>query len=322
MNEEDPPEERREPRAAYESAASRIAKLRGAVAGRAPPQSDAPTEAQPRAPSNDEPADGPPPAQTAAASDAQRALPPPTPPAEEAAQAPQTPPPPAAGSRASGQSDTPAAAAASASRAVVPVDPRAAAQQAPPDPLPPRKAPASKPKAAAPAGRRPGSPTAAKRRRRRPQRMSPSRAAILSMTSQEAPLTEVEDEWDVLRFSRTAVMRVFAVTWLALTVFVWGRLVGAFPAGLTLAWHAPEGPMISLVLGAIIAPVVAIGLWLAASWGIVLWAAALLTWSAALFAVPPNIPFAMTLFTLNVIAFSAVCALSAARAIRDRDVDD
>lgn len=135
-------------------------------------------------------------------------------------------------------------------------------------------------------------------------------------------MAEVEDERDLLRMARTSIMRVFAVAWIAIAFAVWGRVVGALPAGISLTWHGAEGPIGTLVVGAILAPVVAVGLWLAASWGIVLWAAALSLLLVALLVTAPGLPFALVVLVVNGLALSAVCALSVARFLRDRDVDD
>ncbi|MEM6761365.1 MAG: DUF6163 family protein, partial [Pseudomonadota bacterium] len=127
---------------------------------------------------------------------------------------------------------------------------------------------------------------------------------------------------DILRIAQAVVMRLMALAWLVGTVVVWGRLVGYLEGSLTLAWHAAEGPWLVALAAAILGPVVTVGLWLGSSWGLVIWASALLGGLAVLVLAPAALPFGTLSLAANTAAFLIAGGLGALRAWRDRDVDD
>ncbi len=326
----DPKDAPRADRARFESATSRIAKLRKSLSGTSEPGDGA-----------SEPDAGPPAPPAAKA--------PPQPPEKAAAKPPaQGGQAPAAAAPASG------AAKAAPSNAVVPVKPgpppareaakppaaaparppaqRPAAAQLPAPATPPAAPPARRQAAEArpalpapqPAPRAQGKAASRWAMTRPKGRMSSSRAAILSMTSQEAPLeTAEEGERDIVWFAQASLMRLIGVAWLAVTVLIWGRLIGYLDADLTIAWHAPEGPWMAVMVSAIMAPVVSVGLWLAASWGIVVWLAATGLGIYALIVAPVGtVPLGWPGIAANIVGLVVVCALAGLRAWRDRDLDD
>ncbi|WMS42468.1 hypothetical protein RDV64_20770 [Acuticoccus sp. MNP-M23] len=328
----------RSERARYESAASRIAKLRKSVNAGAAQQKDEPAEETGAAPeTGTEAAAEPPPA--AEAPKAAGTVPVPS---QETAAPAQRPPRAKAGP----------APSSGPSNAVVPVSPPKGRPTAPakaqrpaaertgrPAQLPATTTPPQAPRKARPAPGRVAlpapalsepefaSPARAKSRwdlGRSRTRMSSSRAAILSMTSQEAPLEAAEEEErDALWLVQASLMRLVGVAWLAVTVLIWGRLIGYLDANLTIAWHAPEGPWLAVMVSAVLAPVVSIGLWLAASWGIVVWLAAVALGIYA-FSIAPigTVPLGIPGLAANIVGLVVVCALAGLRAWRDRDIDD
>ncbi|MEM9222823.1 MAG: hypothetical protein AAGB11_10515 [Pseudomonadota bacterium] len=152
--------------------------------------------------------------------------------------------------------------------------------------------------------------------------MSSSRAALLSMTSQEAPLAEQSEERDVLLTVEHGVMRLASIAWLAAAVLIWGRIVGFVPTDLALSWHQLDGPWLPMITAAIVAPTVAVGLWLTASWGAVIWATVVLLGITVTTLNIANAPLGPEWIWSNFMAVLVVGGLAGARAWRDREPDD
>lgn len=195
--------------------------------------------------------------------------------------------------------------------ALVPVAPEGAVPARRPPPAP---APAEPPASAR--------DTLRDRLTRRRERMSTSRAALLSMTSQEAPLSQKEEEGDLLWFVMATAMRLVGLVWFAASVVVWGRLVGALGGGVSGDWHDPTGPWLGTMVAAVVVPVVSVGLWLASSWGAVVWSAAVLAGCVATLSAPGGLPLGASWLVPNLVAVLVVGALAGFRAWRDRDLDE
>ncbi|MEM7696595.1 MAG: hypothetical protein AAF318_19285 [Pseudomonadota bacterium] len=194
--------------------------------------------------------------------------------------------------------------------ALVPVGPEGPA--APPRPEPPAE--------------RPPAPSAKEglraRLTQRRERMSTSRAALLSMTSQEAPIAQKEGEGDLLWVIQAFAMRAVGLLWFVATLVVWGRLVGVFDGGVSGDWHAPAGPWLGSLIAALVVPVVSVGLWLTASWGAVVWTAVVLVALIGFVAAPGAMPVGAIWLLPNVLGIVAVGGIAGFRAWRDRDFDD
>ncbi|MEM0906416.1 MAG: hypothetical protein AAGJ94_03565 [Pseudomonadota bacterium] len=160
------------------------------------------------------------------------------------------------------------------------------------------------------------------------KKMTSSRAALLSMTSQEAPLEEQHDEPDLLSSIIAVAMRVVGFIWLAASVAIWMRLVGASGLGgpesaaLAPSWYDLSAALVPMLVAAIVAPIVSVGLWLVTSWGGVVWGAAVVGTLIAMMAAPGAIPMAGMVFAANLLAMVVIGALVGLRAWRDRDFDD
>lgn len=193
-------------------------------------------------------------------------------------------------------------------------------QQAPTRPVRPAAARSSADTVPAPAILLPVTKRPLLRRGRR--RISSSRAALLSMTSQEAPLAEQHEERDLLELCEVALMRLASIAWLAAAVLIWGRLIGYGGADATLFWHSLSSAFVPTLVAAILAPIVSVGLWLVSSWGAVIWAAAVtVSLAAALFGLASP-PFGIAGLAANIAALAVIGTIAGVRAWRDRDFDD
>jgi len=158
--------------------------------------------------------------------------------------------------------------------------------------------------------------------RRGRKRMSSSRAALLSMTSQEAPLAEKPEERDLFELIEAGVMRIASLAWLAAAILIWGRLIGYGDGAPTMAWHSLGIHFVPTLVEALVAPIVSVGLWLVSSWGAVVWAAAVLVTLALAVAGILDPPFGILALVGNILALLLVGTLAGIRAWRDRDIDD
>ena len=241
----------------------------------------------------------------------------------------------------SGEAPVPARVAAVPAPREAPVQAALPAPTAVTEPLPPQRAPALPPPQAQPqsqprprpASTRPPADTVpapaillpvTKRPllRRGRKRISSSRAALLSMTSQEAPLAEQHEERDLLELCEVALMRLASIAWLAAAVLIWGRLIGYGGAAPTMSWHSLGQAFVPTLVAAIVMPIVSVGLWLVASWGAVIWAAAVLvSFVAALLGIVEP-PFGVAGLLANLAGLAVVGTIAGVRAWRDRDFDD
>ncbi|MEM8855531.1 MAG: hypothetical protein AAGD34_17640 [Pseudomonadota bacterium] len=147
-----------------------------------------------------------------------------------------------------------------------------------------------------------------------------AQASLHSMTSQEDPLASKRNtDPDPLGFAIDVILRVAAVVWLAGAVLLWGRLVGYIETDLSPAWHDPTGPWVSTGAAAVAWPAVAVGLWLTARWGVVLWGAALAIEFAIILTDASLAPFGLPAFYANLAAFAVVTALGGVRAVRRKE---
>lgn len=169
-------------------------------------------------------------------------------------------------------------------------------------------------------------PAKAPRRRRarfgESRRMTSSKAALLSMTSQEDPMAEQTAEPDFLRTLYAALLRVVALVWILATVVIWARLLGYLDAGLPLSWYGTGEVMVPTVVSAILAPIVAVGLWLVASWGIVVWVASILAGLFTGLTAPGTVPFGVFAMVTNILMMLVVATVFGVRAWRDRETED
>ncbi|GAB5374427.1 MAG: hypothetical protein AcusKO_08890 [Acuticoccus sp.] len=175
-------------------------------------------------------------------------------------------------------------------------------------------APAGSSSSAAPTGKRPLFKAGR-------SRMSSSRAALLSMTSQEAPLAEKPEERDLLGLVEAVLMRLIGLLWLAGAVLVWGRLIGYGDGAPSMAWHDLGAAFVPTLVAAIIAPIVAVGLWLVSRWGGVVWAAAVALGFLALFAGQATPPFETLPLVANLVALLVLGSIAGVRAWHDYKYD-
>lgn len=158
--------------------------------------------------------------------------------------------------------------------------------------------------------------------RRGRKRISSSRAALLSMTSQEAPLSEQQEERDLLELLEAALMRLASVAWLAAAVMIWSRLIGYGSAAPTMTWFNLGQAFVPTLVAALLMPIVSVGLWLVASWGAVIWAAAVAVSLFATLAGLAEPPFGLAGLIANIVALAVIGTIAGVRAWRDRDIDD
>lgn len=314
-----PPRETAAPR---EGGASREGGARGATrglmrtteAGRA-----APTRPAPRSPANqDAPQPTPQPASQPARGAAPARSKPPARPAEPAARAATASTRSGGGTKGAGlpvpasPSSGAAAGGAGGNQLPVPVGaaPAGAGGAAVPATSPAQ--PAQPAKAAQPA-------PAKKKRAAAPPRQRVSRTAPLSIAAIHAAMAGHKEGHDPIRLAMKVVVRLASVIWLAGAVVVWMRLIGYESDLISPSWHSPDGPWISTSVAAAVMPVISVGLWLAASWGIALWFCALLAATVAFAVSPGSVPFGAPALTLNIITLAAVVGLGALRSWRNRD---
>lgn len=151
---------------------------------------------------------------------------------------------------------------------------------------------------------------------------SSARAAMLSSTSQEGPLEANDWESDRLGLALALLLRGAGVVWMAAALVVWARLIGYLEADLTPAWHAPDGPWLSTIVSAVGAPIVAVGLWLVASWGAVLWVMAVATEVALTALAPDDTVFGTAGVAVNAVLLVAAGTLALVRHRRNRELND
>ncbi len=158
--------------------------------------------------------------------------------------------------------------------------------------------------------------------RRGRKRISSSRAALLSMTSQEAPLSEQQEERDLLELLEAALMRLASIVWLVAAVLIWSRLIGYGSAAPTMTWFNLGQAFVPTLVAALLMPMVSVGLWLVSSWGAVIWAAAVAVSLFATLAGLAEPPFGRGGLIANIVALAVIGTIAGVRAWRDRDIDD
>lgn len=135
------------------------------------------------------------------------------------------------------------------------------------------------------------------------------------MTSQEAPIEEAESERDALWLAIAAAMRLTSFAFILAALAFWAELIGYRGSSLTLSWHALEGPWLQTFFCALAFPIVAIGLWLLANWGVVVWVS-VSALAFVLYALTPWSPdFAVLAIVLNA---AMMLALAAGAILRHR----
>lgn len=148
-------------------------------------------------------------------------------------------------------------------------------------------------------------------------RMSSSRAALLSMTSQEAPLSEKPEERDVLEIVEAVLMRVIGLLWLAGAVLVWSRLIGYGEGAPAMYWYDLGHAFVPTLVAALLAPIVGVGLWLVSRWGGVVWAAAVFLGLYAMLAGHATPPFDGVPLVANLVALAVLGSIAGVRAWHD-----
>lgn len=140
-----------------------------------------------------------------------------------------------------------------------------------------------------------------------------ARVAALSSTSQDAPLEATSEEADVLGRVLAIIVRLVATLWLFGVVTVWARLIGLSDSALVFDWHAPSGPWMGTAIAAVVMPVVAVGLWLLSSWGVVLWAIAIAAYAGVLFFLPQTGPVGVEALAGNLVLMAAASVIAVVR---------
>ncbi len=95
---------------------------------------------------------------------------------------------------------------------------------------------------------------------------SPADESALTLTSRLASRAF----WTPERL-RTWFMRLNAVFWMAMGLFMWARITGFLPWRAHFFWDMPIEWRSAIVFYGVLDLVVAVGLWLAAPWGVVIW---------------------------------------------------
>lgn len=148
------------------------------------------------------------------------------------------------------------------------------------------------------------------------RRPAPSRAAAAAAAAAlDAPLMPEDEEDDPLQRVIRIILRVVALVWLAASVWMWGRLIGAVDDTIDPSWHAPGGPWLTTLTAAVVYPVVAVGLWLRGRWGVVLWAAAVAAEVALMVLAPRLVPVGSIALAANLVSLAAVGGLALLRTV-------
>ncbi|WP_075221015.1 DUF6163 family protein [Acuticoccus yangtzensis] len=168
---------------------------------------------------------------------------------------------------------------------------------------------------ARPAARAAGKPA----RETRPPRRTVSRTAPLSLAAIHAAMAGHKEGRDRLGILTDLVVRVSAVAWLIGAVVVWTTLIGYQSAAIEASWHSPSGPWISTSVAAVVMPVISVGLWLAGSWGVVLWGSAVLAALVFTIIAPGSVPFGPVALAANIVALALAAGLVCFRAWSERD---
>ncbi len=153
----------------------------------------------------------------------------------------------------------------------------------------------------------------------RPPRQTTSRTAPMSLAAIHAAMAGHHDGHDPLGIALATVVRITSAVWLAGAVIVWMRLVGYETDVIVASWHNPGGPWISTAVAAVVMPVISVGLWLAAPWGIVLWASALLAAVVAAILSPDSVPFGILALVGNIAALALAVGLAVLKTWKRHD---
>ncbi|WP_334177220.1 DUF6163 family protein [Pseudoxanthobacter sp.] len=95
---------------------------------------------------------------------------------------------------------------------------------------------------------------------------SPADESALTLTSRLASRAF----WTPERL-RTWFLRLNAVFWMAMGLFMWARITGFLPWRAHFFWDMPIEWRSAIVFYGVLDLVVAVGLWLATPWGVVIW---------------------------------------------------
>ncbi|UOM33785.1 hypothetical protein [Acuticoccus sp. I52.16.1] len=147
----------------------------------------------------------------------------------------------------------------------------------------------------------------------RPPRRTVSRTAPMSLAAIHAAMAGHQEGHDPVRLAIDVVVKIASVVWLAGAVIVWIRLLGYSEDALVASWHEPGGPWISTAIAAVTMPVISVGLWLSASWGVVLWSSAVLAAIISTIVNPQAVPFGMLALVANVAGLALACGLAAVK---------
>ncbi len=161
--------------------------------------------------------------------------------------------------------------------------------------------------------------TAAASREARPPRRSVSRTAPMSLAAIHAAMAGHQEGRDPLRLAIAVVTRVASVLWLAGAVVIWMRLLGYGGETIVASWHEPAGPWIPTAATAVVMPVISVGLWLSASWGVVLWSSAVLAAIVCTVVAPAAVPFGTLALVANIAGLALACGLAAAKGWTQRE---
>jgi len=119
-----------------------------------------------------------------------------------------------------------------------------------------------------------------------------------------------------LEWVTNAYLRIIALTFLAHCVWVWASAVGFEGTGSTAFGGMERGQQIYTIVGAVLFPVVSVGLWSTLSWGRVVWVIAILFQISVgfIYGEAPMRNDALVLFHL--VALALYLLLAGARLIR------
>lgn len=106
------------------------------------------------------------------------------------------------------------------------------------------------------------------------------------------------------------LLRIVAVGWLAAGIAEWTRIVGVLPVDGGTFLEAARPVQIAIGVFAIVDLLAAIGLWLLASWGTILWAAAILGQAASDIVLEGGAGMGVWVAGINALALFAYVAMS------------